>query len=95
ARRRPRAWVIASSLHESLGKPKLLGYPTARLKVYRSMAKKLRKGTAKQKKGPATKLKASRSSQGKQRQDRGDGGNTKRRQAQGHRPAAGQGGACG
>ncbi|KAJ9520805.1 hypothetical protein QJQ45_013984 [Haematococcus lacustris] len=44
------------------------------------MAKKKRKGTNKQKKGPAKRLKASRSPQGKQRQERRNGWETKRRQ---------------
>ncbi|GFH13010.1 hypothetical protein HaLaN_08808 [Haematococcus lacustris] len=51
-------------------KPKLLEKATARLTVYRVMAKKKRKSTAKQKQGPAKKLKTSRSPQGKQRQER-------------------------
>ncbi|GFH17071.1 hypothetical protein HaLaN_13615, partial [Haematococcus lacustris] len=44
------------------------------------MDKKERKGTDKQKKGPAKELKASRSPQGKQRQERRNGWETKRRQ---------------
>ncbi|KAJ9525700.1 hypothetical protein QJQ45_003467 [Haematococcus lacustris] len=44
------------------------------------MAKKTRKGTAKQKQGPAEKQKAYRSAQGKQRHDRRDGWKTERRQ---------------
>ncbi|KAJ9532308.1 hypothetical protein QJQ45_010404 [Haematococcus lacustris] len=44
------------------------------------MAKKKRKGSDKHKKGPPKKPKASRSPQGKQRQERRDGWNTRRRQ---------------
>ncbi|KAJ9517807.1 hypothetical protein QJQ45_004144 [Haematococcus lacustris] len=44
------------------------------------MAKKKRKGSEKQKQDPGKKLKASRSPQGKQRQERRDGWNTSRRQ---------------
>ncbi|GFH08652.1 hypothetical protein HaLaN_03644, partial [Haematococcus lacustris] len=47
------------------------------------MAKKKGKGTNKQKKGPAKRLKASRSPQGKQRQERRNGWETKRRQVRG------------
>ncbi|GFH32296.1 hypothetical protein HaLaN_31493, partial [Haematococcus lacustris] len=47
------------------------------------MAKKKRKSTAKQKQGLAKKLKASRSPQGKRRQERRDGWGTKRRQVKG------------
>ncbi|GFH29222.1 hypothetical protein HaLaN_27854, partial [Haematococcus lacustris] len=53
---------------------------TARFDAHRAMVKKRRKSTDKQKKGPAKKLKASCSRQGKQRQDRRNGWETKRRQ---------------
>ncbi|GFH09958.1 hypothetical protein HaLaN_05191, partial [Haematococcus lacustris] len=69
-----------SSLHESFGKPKLLEKATARLKAHRVTAKMKWRGSDKQKKDPGMKLKASRSPQGKQRQERRDGWDTKRRQ---------------
>ncbi|GFH23864.1 hypothetical protein HaLaN_21554 [Haematococcus lacustris] len=56
------------------GKPKLLEKATARRSAHRVMAKK------KHKKDPGKKQKASRSAQGKQRQDRRDGWTTLRRQ---------------
>ncbi|GFH31056.1 hypothetical protein HaLaN_30019, partial [Haematococcus lacustris] len=49
---------------------------TARLNAHRVMVKKKRKGTEKHKKGQAKKPEASRSVQGKQRQERRDGWNT-------------------
>ncbi|GFH23398.1 hypothetical protein HaLaN_21004 [Haematococcus lacustris] len=59
-----------------LGKPKLLAKATARLNAHRVMAKK---GSGKHKKDPGKKQKASRSPQGKQRQERRDGWTTRRR----------------
>ncbi|GFH18972.1 hypothetical protein HaLaN_15856 [Haematococcus lacustris] len=47
------------------------------------MVKRKRKGSAKENKGPPKKLKASRSRQGKQRQERRDGWCTSRRQVKG------------
>ncbi|GFH17030.1 hypothetical protein HaLaN_13565, partial [Haematococcus lacustris] len=47
------------------------------------MAKKKQKGGVKEKKGPPKKQKASRSPQGKQRQERRDGWNNRRRQVTG------------
>ncbi|KAJ9505834.1 hypothetical protein QJQ45_026012 [Haematococcus lacustris] len=64
----------------SHGKPKLLEKATARRTVHRVMAKKKRKGSDKHKKDPGKKQKASRSPQGKQRQERRDGWTTRRRQ---------------
>ncbi|KAJ9523479.1 hypothetical protein QJQ45_007234 [Haematococcus lacustris] len=62
------------------GKPKSFEKATARLNAHRVMVKKKRKGTDKHKNGPPKKPKASRSAQGKQRQERRDGWNTCRRQ---------------
>ncbi|GFH18999.1 hypothetical protein HaLaN_15884 [Haematococcus lacustris] len=62
-----------------MGKLKLLEKATA---SHRAMARKKRKGTAKQKQDPKKKSKASRSPQGKQREDRREGWETKRRQPQ-------------
>ncbi|GFH30089.1 hypothetical protein HaLaN_28873, partial [Haematococcus lacustris] len=62
------------------GKPKLLEKATARRTAHRVMAKKKRKDSDKHKKDPGKKKKASRSPQGKQRQERRDGWTTRRRQ---------------
>ncbi|GFH07170.1 hypothetical protein HaLaN_01931 [Haematococcus lacustris] len=62
------------------GKPKLLEKATARRTAHRVMAKKKRKGSDKHKKDPGKEQKASRSPQGKQRQERRDGWTTRRRQ---------------
>ncbi|KAJ9530476.1 hypothetical protein QJQ45_012451 [Haematococcus lacustris] len=64
---------MLTSLHESPGKPKLLEKATARRTAHRVMARKKPKGSDK-------KQKASRSPQGKQRQERRDGWTTCRRQ---------------
>ncbi|GFH22057.1 hypothetical protein HaLaN_19462, partial [Haematococcus lacustris] len=56
---------------------------TACLKAHRVTVKKKRKGTDKQKKGPAKKSKASRSPKGKQQQERRNGWDTKRRHVRG------------
>ncbi|KAJ9505565.1 hypothetical protein QJQ45_009753 [Haematococcus lacustris] len=69
-------YVPANTLRADLrfhGKPKLLEKAPARRTANRVMAKKKRKGSDK-------KQKASRSAQGKQRQDRRDGWTTRRRQ---------------
>ncbi|GFH08107.1 hypothetical protein HaLaN_03018 [Haematococcus lacustris] len=62
------------------GKPKLLEKATVLLNAHRVMAKDKRKGTTKHNKDPGKKQKASRSPQGKQRQERRDGWATSRRQ---------------
>ncbi|GFH07990.1 hypothetical protein HaLaN_02884, partial [Haematococcus lacustris] len=67
-------WSMLTSLHESPVKLKLLEKATARRTAHRVMAEE------KHKKDPGKKQNASRSRQGKQRQERRDGWTTRRRQ---------------